>query len=128
MKKFLISFLTATWLAMPTTAAVLPMPVAAQNFGDEACRGANFDNPSTACTDTGFLTSFRKITNVIIFIVGAAAVIMVIVGGLMYVFSGGTGENTKRAKDTVLFAIIGLVVAILSYAIVNFVIARVTAP
>lgn len=62
------------------------------------------------------------ITNVLLFILGAIAVIMIIVGGIRYVVSGGESSAVKGAKNTILYAVIGLVVAILAYAIVNFVI------
>ncbi|MDP4038445.1 MAG: pilin [bacterium] len=77
---------------------------------------------------TGAVDSLPKqiqnITNTLLFIIGIAAVIMLIVGGLMYIFSGGDSENTKKAKDTILYAVIGIVVALLSFAIVSFVIGR----
>ncbi len=68
---------------------------------------------------------FNAVTNLLIFVIGAIAVIMVIIGGLLYVLSSGDGKNTARAKDTILYAVIGLVVALLAYALVNFVLTRV---
>ncbi|HSX48355.1 MAG TPA: hypothetical protein VLF41_02550 [Candidatus Nanoarchaeia archaeon] len=61
-----------------------------------------------------------KIINVLLFVVGAVSVIMIIVGGLMYTLSAGDPSNTKKAKDTILYAIIGLVVALAAGAIVAF--------
>ncbi len=65
---------------------------------------------------------FANITNILIFIVGAVAVIMVIVGALRYVTANGDPKSTTAAKDTILYAVIGIVVSIASYAIVNFVV------
>jgi hypothetical protein len=65
--------------------------------------------------------SFKAIANLLIFLVGAVAVIMLIIGGLRYVISQGDSAQVKAAKDTLLYAVIGIVVAILAYAIVNFV-------
>lgn len=65
---------------------------------------------------------FKKITNTILYIVGIMAVIMLIIGGIKYVISGGDAKKVTDAKNTVLYAIIGLVVAFLAFAIVNFVI------
>ena len=56
------------------------------------------------------------------FIVGIIAVIMLIIGGIKYVVSGGDSKKVTDAKNTVLYAIIGLVIAFLAFAIVNFVI------
>ena len=69
--------------------------------------------------DTGV---FRQITNTILYIVGIVAVIMLVIGGIRYVISGGDSKKVTDAKNTVLYAIIGLVIAFLAYAIVNFVI------
>lgn len=65
---------------------------------------------------------FKQITNTILYIVGIVAVIMLIVGGIKYVISGGDSKKVTDAKNTVLYAIIGLVIAFLAFAIVNFVI------
>ena len=65
---------------------------------------------------------FRQVTNTILYIVGVIAVIMLIIGGIRYVVSGGDSKKVTDAKNTVLYAIIGLVICFFSYAIVNFVI------
>ncbi len=64
----------------------------------------------------------KNVVNVLLFLIGAIAVIMIIIGGLRYVTSNGDASATKGAKDTILYAVIGIIVAILAYAIVNFVI------
>lgn len=76
--------------------------------------------PSELFGDTGV---FRQVTNVILYIVGIIAVIMLIIGGIKYVVSGGDAKKVTDAKNTVLYAIIGLVICFLAFAIVNFVIA-----
>ena len=65
---------------------------------------------------------FKQVTNTILYIVGIVAVLMLIIGGIKYVVSGGDSKQVTDAKNTVLYAIIGLVIAFLAYAIVNFVI------
>ena len=65
---------------------------------------------------------FKQITNTVLYIVGIIAVVMLIVGGIKYLLSGGDAKKVTDAKNTVLYAIIGLVIAFLAYAIVNFVI------
>lgn len=64
---------------------------------------------------------FRTIVNVLLFLIGAVAVIMLIIGGIRYTLSGGDSAAVKAAKDTILYAVIGIIVALLSYAIVNWV-------
>lgn len=64
---------------------------------------------------------FRIITNVLLFIIGAISVIMLIIGGIRYTISNGDSGAVTNAKNTILYAIIGIVVALLAYAVVNFV-------
>lgn len=65
---------------------------------------------------------FTTIVNILLFLIGAIAVIMLIVGGIRYVISGGDANQVTAAKNTILYAVVGIVVAILAYAAVNFVI------
>jgi hypothetical protein len=67
---------------------------------------------------------FQNVANILIFLVGAISVIMLIVGGLRYVLSSGDSSAVASAKNTILYAIIGIVVAILAFAAVNFVVTR----
>lgn len=64
---------------------------------------------------------FKKITDVLLFIIGAVAVIMLVIGGIRYTISGGDQNQVTAAKNTILYAIIGIIVAILAYAIIGFV-------
>ncbi len=65
----------------------------------------------------------KIVVNVLLFLLGAIAVIMIIIGGIRYATSNGDSSQTKAAKDTILYAVIGLIVAIMAYAIVNFIVA-----
>lgn len=68
----------------------------------------------------------RNIINVLIFLVGVIAVIMLIIGAIRYATSAGDANATKGAKDTILYAIVGIVVAFAAFALVNFVINSLT--
>ncbi len=92
---------------------------AAMNLQDGANSARGADQPLDLFGATG---TFSTITNVLLFIIGAIAVIMVVIGGLRYVISGGDSNQVTAAKNTILYAIVGIVVAILAYAAVNFVI------
>lgn len=59
--------------------------------------------------------------NALIFIAGIACVIVIIIGGFMYIVSAGSPEKTKTAKDAILYAIIGLIISLAAFAIVNYV-------
>jgi hypothetical protein len=65
---------------------------------------------------------FATVSNTLIFLVGAVAVIFLIIGGLRYVISNGDAKNVESAKNTILYAIVGIVVAVISFALVQFVI------
>jgi hypothetical protein len=65
---------------------------------------------------------FSVVANTLIFLVGAVAVIFLIIGGLRYVVSNGDSKAVEGAKNTILYAIVGIVVAVISFALVQFVI------
>tara|TARA_Y100001970_G_C13844756_1_gene656263 strand:+ start:80 stop:505 length:426 start_codon:yes stop_codon:yes gene_type:complete len=70
---------------------------------------------------------FTTVVNILLFIIGAISVIMLIIGGIRYTISAGDSGNVTAAKNTILYAIIGLVVAFLAYAVVNWVLGAVAA-
>lgn len=117
----LVSFFAVANIALPSYAA---------------CQGQGFDcvlqevdraQSKTGNTDT-VGSAARMITNTIMYIAGALAVIMIVVGGIQYVTSNGDGNKITAAKNTIMYAVIGLVVAIVAYAIVNYVIVNLSAP
>ena len=67
----------------------------------------------------------RRAINLMLYAVGVISVIMLIYGGFRYVVSGGQKESVTAAKNTILYAIVGLLIAIFAYAIVKFVIGAV---
>ncbi len=78
---------------------------------------------SAVCTGGGqTIQGFAgNIINTLLFLLGIIAVIMIIIGGIRYTTSNGDASGTKGAKDTILYAVVGVIVAIMAYAIVNFV-------
>lgn len=62
-----------------------------------------------------------RITNLLLFIVGVISVFMLIVGGFKFILSGGNKEKVTAARNTILYALVGLVIAFFSFAIVEFV-------
>jgi hypothetical protein len=63
----------------------------------------------------------QTVINILLYLLGATAVVMIVIGGIRYTTSNGDSSAIKSAKDTILYSVIGLIVAILSYTIVNFV-------
>jgi len=68
-----------------------------------------------------------NIINGIIAVLGLVAVIVIIIGGVGYMTSAGDAGKVKKAKDTILYGVIGLIVCVLAFAIVNFVITNIIA-
>jgi uncharacterized Tic20 family protein len=62
-----------------------------------------------------------SVVNTLLYILGAISVVMIIIGGFMYTTSGGDAGAVTKAKNTILYAVVGLVVAFAAYAIVNWV-------
>lgn len=85
--------------------------------------GGTWNDNTHTCTNGSrtVLGTIQQITDVLVFIVSAVSVVMIIVGGFRYTISGGDQSALTSAKNTILYAIIGLVVAIMAYAIVHFV-------
>ena len=75
---------------------------------------------ATGATDAD--SAIKKAINTMLYIVGVAAVIMIIYGGIQYVISHGDSGKIAAAKNTILYAVVGLVFAIVAYAMVNFII------
>ena len=70
----------------------------------------------------------KQISTTVLGVVALISVIMLIYGGIRYIISGGDSKKVTDAKNTLLYAIIGLVICFLSYAIINFVITAITTP
>lgn len=109
---------------VPSSAmAVSPNSSFAQvNVFDSVCQGANRDQPICNSGQRSLSDLIGQISTTMLFLLGAIAVVMIIIGGIRYTTSGGDPQQTKAAKDTVLYAVIGLVVALLAYAIVAFIV------
>jgi len=98
-------------------------PAAYAAFDLSMIDGANSARGIDQATDLfGATGIFTTISNVMLFIVGAISVIMIVIGGLRYVISGGNNSNVTAAKNTILYAIVGLIISMLAYAVINFVI------
>lgn len=127
MKKLKSTILSLVVLATFSLAAFpLSVGAIAPPTGFDACNGSN--SSSTICTGstTDTLNPYLKTgVNVMFFIVGALAVIMIIYSGIQYVISAGDSGKVAKAKNTLTYSIVGLVIAFLAYAIVNWIILKI---
>lgn len=133
-RRTLLAIVATLTLAAP---ALAPAAVYAQqpNIENGLCQGANLQATpgQTANCDVGGDAAVSKVNgtitliiNIFSLIVGVASVVMIIIGGLRYIISGGDSGNVTAAKNTILYAIIGLVVVALSQFIVKFVLTKLT--
>jgi len=120
-----LSFLTITGL---TTLTLLPAaaPFAAADDCSQPTdciqQGVSGVGGGSSANQDDLKGFIKTIVNILLFVLGAIAVIMIIIGGIRYTTSNGDSGQVSSAKNTILYAVVGLVVAILAYAIVNFVI------
>ena len=110
----------AMCLAMVFTAvSLVSLPVYADSR-DEAQNGANMANGGGG-SNQNLPDIITTIINVMLFIAGALAVIMIIYGGIRYITAHGDEKQVKVAKDTIVYSVTGLIIAILAYALVTFI-------
>lgn len=69
----------------------------------------------------------QLIINVVLGIIGFVAVVMIIIGGVQYTTSSGDANKVTKAKNTIMYGVVGLVIALLAFAIVNFILQNVFA-
>lgn len=120
MKKLNLLFITL--FAGFSVATLAATPVSAVDVFDECENIPDSAVCQSAGEDGDDLPSMAEIVvNTLLLVLGMVAVIMIIVGGFRYTLSRGEASEVKVAKDIILYAIIGLIVAIMAYAIVNFV-------
>lgn len=92
-----------------------------QSSKNDVCGGVGLTGGSCAGSATGVGTIIKAVITILSIVVGVAAVIMIVIGGLKYVTSGGESAATASAKNTVLYALIGLVIAGLAQVLVHYV-------
>ena len=135
-KKHLLVISAVLMLSVPT---LMPLTVNAANStctstGSNIAAGANAALSSNAincnASSTGATSSIgalsKNIVNIFSFIVGIAAVIMIIYGGFRYVTSGGDSGRVGSAKNSLIYAIVGLIIVALAQVIVHYVLSAAT--
>ncbi len=105
---------------------LVPVQATASQAENNLCRGAGgTPTEGGGCTNPNETRTVRgtidDIINLLLFLIGVIAVIMIIIGGLRYVLSGGDQSSVSSAKNTIIYAVVGLIVAAMAYAIINFV-------
>lgn len=130
-KKLIVGLIATIGLVSPLA---VPALVSAQDIDKNLACGANlqFSVPENGCeVDSAGNTAADRIDeivsqviNILSLAVGVVAVVMIIVGGFKYITSGGDSGNVTGAKNTILYAVVGLVVVALAQVIVRFVVSK----
>jgi len=117
-------------MARPAYAAVTDCKdvPASQQSGCAACLVEDdtnkWDEVAGTCdrgTKSGLTDIVHTVINVMLFIVGILSVVMIIFGGIRYTASAGNKTQVDNAKNTIIYAVVGLVVAIVAFALVQWV-------
>ncbi|HVV66483.1 MAG TPA: TrbC/VirB2 family protein [Candidatus Saccharimonadales bacterium] len=133
MKRFLAAILLVFSLlivAAPPAAAFDPFSNSDPSIGGVDCSGDAAN--SAVCQDkgngdpiTGDNGALLKIANIVAYIGGVAAIIIIIISAIRYITSGGDSENVSGAKRTLIGAIIGLAIIVLAKSLITYVVSKV---
>ncbi len=134
LKTTILSLSALFMVAVPLAVPVMVSAVDQTQINGALCNGANLNldtngtlpdsnngNCKAAADGPNLTSTVKKIINILSILVGAIAVIMIIFGGFRYVTSGGNDSSVSSAKNTILYAVIGLIIVALAQVIVHFV-------
>jgi len=134
MKKLLASILASPLIAMNLCLFVVPSAVVYAQAPTDAnktaiCEGIGFTggNCDAAQGTTSVNNIVKEVIRILSIVVGVVSVIMIIIGGFKYITSTGDPAGVNGAKNTILYAIVGLVIVAFAQIIVNFVLNRAVA-
>jgi hypothetical protein len=121
-KRQLYTFASALMLALSVAFPAALQHVAAQTSADQVCAGIATAS-GTGCN--GSNTTLNKVVaagvNILSVAIGITAVVMIMVAGFKYITAGGDAGSISSAKNTIIYAIVGLVIVALAQSIVRFV-------
>ena len=119
-----------TALLMFLVLSFIPLKASAVDLFSSACSGKN-TAASAVCNDTttgnpvvGPNGVIVKVTQIIAVVAGAAAVILIIISGIKFITSTGDSNSVQSARETIIYALIGLVVIVLAQSIIVFVVKK----
>ena len=117
MKKIWLGIMAVAALMVGLVAPALPV------YAEDPCNLTLGERPAFCPNnedDSTLMSAVGRILNTVYFIVGILAVIFIIIGGINYTVSQGDPSKVKKAKNTILYAIVGLIIALMAFAITNF--------
>jgi hypothetical protein len=125
MRRVYTILLAIASFAALTSVYAAPAVFAETSVLGDACNKGN--NNSVICKQSSGAEGKTKkfvadLTNLLLFAIGVITIIMIIIGGIRYTTSNGDSSQIASAKNTILYAVIGLVIAFMAYGIVNYVV------
>lgn len=127
MKKLMLGFLATMWVGALAVPFSPLSPVIAQDPLNEVCTGTA-GAESTTCAGRSVNNPVNyvvaNVIRIVLAVTGVAAVVVIIIAGFRYIIASGDPSSIEGAKNAILFAVIGLVVAVTGQVIVAFVIQR----
>ena len=124
------SFFVAGVLLLAVLPLAISQPAFADCISDPTSAGCpcSLNSSSAACQDLskpdGLSNILKNATNIVLFIAAALAVIMIIYGAIRFMTAHGNEKQVESARLIVTYSVIGLIIAILAYALVNFVLSN----
>lgn len=112
--------------AIVATLFIVATPHTFATTGQDICRGVQLTGASNCTDQTGVNNIAKTVVQVLSLVVGITAVIFIIIGGFKFVTSSGDAQKAASARNTIIYAVVGLVVVALAQAIVAFVLTNVT--
>jgi ABC-type Fe3+ transport system permease subunit len=130
LKRSIAAIMMLALLLVPALPGGLVSAQIDEESKNAACEGlgAVGDNCNQSNADDSIESIVATVINILSWIVGVAAVIMILIGGFKYVTANGDSNSLSSAKNTILYAIIGLVIAAVSQGLVQFVLREATTP
>lgn len=130
------NILMSAVLVFASMAGVVAMPVGLVLAEGTPCPNGNgtYEHSVAECginevqdpnNDHDLMTTVKDIINAVLGVVGVVAVVVIIVAGVYFILSQGDAAKIARARNTILYGVVGLLVALLAFAIVNFVLSSV---
>jgi hypothetical protein len=127
-----MSVFTVSVASVAAQAQPVPTQSTGGSVADNVCKGVlsaetgTFESGATieSCAqdaEDGFGYLVRRIINIFSIVVGAVSVIMIIIGGFRYIISGGDSAGVSSAKNTILYAVVGLVIVLFAQVIIRFI-------
>jgi len=119
-----VALFAVTLLAAPATTLAFN-DSEADDTGFQVSRFTNEFRGIQDPAKAGLITTIIRIINALLVLAAIAAIVFVIIGGVRYITSQGDEDATEQAKNSIIYAIIGIIVIILAAVIVNFFVSQV---